>query len=114
MPDPFEVAEDARPTMVRYWVLAFFCLAAAIAYLQRMSIGVANSHMQRDLALSDVQMGWVMSAFFWAYALFQIPAGSLGQRFGSRSALTVAVAATSLLCALVAICGDFWSLLVVW
>src|SRR5262249_27897208 len=40
-----------------------------------------------DLGLTSVQMGWVFSAFSWAYAAFEIPSGWLGDRLGPRRVL---------------------------
>jgi sugar phosphate permease len=55
------------------------------AYLCRNSIAVAEKTVREDLGLSEVQMGIILGpAFFWPYALAQIPTGWLGQQFGSR------------------------------
>ena len=43
--------------------------------------------MTRDLGLSTVQMAWAFSAFTWAYALFEIPGGWMGDRWGARKVL---------------------------
>ena len=79
---------DRSPTRVRYLVLAFLCSAAAIAYVQRNCIGVMEEDISRELDLSKKQMGAVMSAFFLAYAVLQLPAGWLSHIWGSRRALT--------------------------
>ena len=42
---------------------------------------------EKDLGFSTKQMGWAFSAFFWAYALFEIPSGWLGDRIGARKVL---------------------------
>lgn len=83
---------NARPTWVRYLVLVWLCLAAVVAYLERSALAVPASAIQRDLNLDSGQMGVLMSLFFWAYALAQIPAGWLGQRWGTRRGLTIFVA----------------------
>ena len=43
--------------------------------------------MQRDLGLSKAKMGWAFAAFAWAYALFEIPGGWLGDKIGPRKVL---------------------------
>ena len=68
----------------RWAVLAWLCLASAIAYLQRNSVSVLESTIRAELDLTKAQMGAMMSGFFWSYAFCQIPAGWLGGRFGSR------------------------------
>ncbi len=56
----------------------------------------AQHDIQRDLHLSDEQLGAVLGAFWLAYALFEIPSGWLGDRFGTRGTLTRIVLAWSL------------------
>jgi MFS family permease len=86
---------------VRYRVLALLCLAATIAYIPRNCIGVAEGDIERDLRLSPEEMGWVMSAFFITYAVFQIPSGWLGHVWGARRTLALFAAAWSVASALV-------------
>src|SRR3954463_5331206 len=91
MGDPSREPSDAgpHPTQVRYIVLAFLCLAAMLAYIPRNCLGVAEKDIRSSLGLSEFEMGWVMSAFFITYALFQIPTGWLGHVCGTRWALTL-------------------------
>jgi len=60
----------------------------AITYLDRVTISVARPYVARDLDLSPMQMGYVFSAFYLAYALFEIPTGWWGDRVGTRRVLT--------------------------
>ena len=60
----------------------------AITYLDRVSISVTRPYIARDLNLSPTQMGYVFSAFYLAYALFEIPTGWWGDRVGTRRVLT--------------------------
>lgn len=78
-----------RPTNARFLVLGLLCLAAAIAYVSRNAIAVAESTVRVDLGLSKEQSGWLISAFFVSYSLCQIPGAALGQRFGARGALSL-------------------------
>ncbi|HEU0009416.1 MAG TPA: MFS transporter [Verrucomicrobiae bacterium] len=94
---------NPRPTKARFLVLAWLCAAAALAYLSRNAIAVAESTVRRDLGLTKQQSGWLMSGFFFSYALLSIPAAQFGQRTGSRRALpllatvwSIATAATAL------------------
>ena len=75
---------SGTPTRTRYFVLAWFCGAAAIAYICRNSIGVAESTIRENLKLTEEQMGTVMQAFFLVYALAQVPTGYLAHRLGTR------------------------------
>ncbi len=76
-----------RPTCVRYWVIVFAVTLSVITYIDRVCISQAAPEIQKDLGLSTEQMGWTFSAFFWAYALFEIPSGWLGDRIGARKVL---------------------------
>lgn len=78
-----------RPTWVRYKVLAWLCLSATVAYVQRNSIGVAESTIRADLNLTNFESGLMLSAFFITYAVFQLPTGWLSGVLGSRLGLTV-------------------------
>src|SRR6185436_6592170 len=77
------------PTRVRYWVIVFAVTLAMIQYLDRVSISSAAAvpAIRRDLGLTEVQMGWVFSAFALAYAIFDIPGGYLGDWMGPRKVL---------------------------
>lgn len=74
-------------------VLALLCLMYFITYVDRVNVGTAAAAFQRELALSNTQVGLVFSAFAYPYLVFQIMGGWLGDRFGARRTL--------LLCALV-------------
>ncbi len=76
-----------RPTCVRYWVVVFAVTLSVITYIDRVCISQAAPAMSKDLGFSTKQMGWAFSAFFWAYALFEIPSGWLGDRIGARKVL---------------------------
>lgn len=105
-------ATAARPTRVRYLVLAFLCSLAFLSYLDRVCITRAQADIQRDLHISDIQMGWVLSVFWLAYALFEIPGGWMGDRFGARRTLTRIVLAWSAFTALSGAASGFATLLV--
>lgn len=78
---------DQKPTHVRYCVLTWLSVAAVLAYFARNCVGVAESTIRSDLELTKAESGWFLSAFFWSYALFQIPTGFLGRRYGTRFVL---------------------------
>ena len=58
-----------------------------ITYVDRVCIAQAAPSIQSELSLTAGQMGLAFSAFAWAYALFEIPGGWLGDRIGPRKVL---------------------------
>ncbi len=81
----------ARPTRTRHVVLGLTVAAYMITYMDRVNIASAIPVMQKELGLSMVTVGWILSSFRWGYALFQIPGGWLGDRIGPRRALALIV-----------------------
>jgi MFS family permease len=98
-------------TSARYRVTAFAISLAALAYVQRVAISQAAEGIQTDLDLGKAQLGMVFGAFGLAYALFEVPNGLLGDRFGVRVALTRIVVAWS---AFTALTGAAWSFTSLW
>jgi sugar phosphate permease len=88
--------QQVRPTHVRYIVLGLTIGAYMITYIDRVVISSAVPSIQKEFGFSIVTMGWILSSFQWAYALFQIPGGWLGDRIGPRRALTLIVSWWSL------------------
>jgi ACS family glucarate transporter-like MFS transporter len=96
---------DRPPTRTRWNILALLTLISVITYVDRVNISVAARQMMPALGLTQIQMGYVFSAFVLGYALFQIPGGWLGDRWGSRLVLTLAVVWWSLFTACTAVAG---------
>jgi MFS transporter, ACS family, glucarate transporter len=88
-------------------VLLFASTLAMITYVDRVCIAQAAPYIQADLGLTKVQMGLVFSAFAWAYAIFEIPGGWLGDWIGPRRVLLRIVVVWSCFTALT---GYAWGL----
>ncbi len=86
-PSPTAPATLQRPTHARYWVIVFAITLSVITYIDRVCISQAAPKITGDLGLTPVQMGAAFSAFAWAYALFEIPGGWLGDWLGPRKVL---------------------------
>jgi len=71
--------------MSRRWLLlSLVFLAIMINYIDRGNLSIAAPSIMRDFRITPATMGVLLSAFFWTYAAFQIPAGALVDRFGIR------------------------------
>jgi MFS family permease len=86
---------------------------AAITYLDRVAIGVTRPYIARDLGLTPTQMGYVFSAFYLSYALFEIPTGWWGDKVGTRRVLTRIVCWWSAFTVLTGFAFSYWSLLAI-
>jgi ACS family glucarate transporter-like MFS transporter len=80
-----------KPSRVRWQILGLLFLISVVTYIDRVNISIAGKELMPVFGLSGVQMGAVFSSFVLGYALFQIPGGWLGDRWGSRRVLTLAV-----------------------
>jgi MFS family permease len=90
--------QQNRPTHVRHVVLGLTVAAYMITYMDRVAISAAVPSIQKEFGFSVVTMGWILGAFRWAYSVFQIPGGWLGDRFGPRRALAAIVTWWSIFC----------------
>src|SRR5258708_2111005 len=70
-------------------VLSLICLMYGITYIDRNNVSTVASIFERDLHLTNMQIGLVYSAFAYPYLIFQIIGGWVGVRFGARIWLTV-------------------------
>lgn len=76
---------------LRWLLIGWMFLVSAVAYLDRVNVSIAGQAIQKDHGLTDVQLGWVFSAFLIGYALFQVPGGWLADRYGPRLVISVGV-----------------------
>jgi sugar phosphate permease len=76
--------------------LTFLIGAGVLNYIDRATLAVANTLVRQDLGIDVADMGLLLSAFLWAYAVAQLPAGALVDRLGPRLMLTAGLSAWSL------------------
>jgi sugar phosphate permease len=96
----------------RHGVLGLLFVLSVITYIDRVCISVAGPAMQADLGMNPEQFGYVVSAFALAYAIFEIPTGSMGDRIGPRKVLTRIVLWWSAFTSLTGAVSNFFVLLV--
>lgn len=106
-----EMEQTQKKTRVRWMVAAMMWAAIAINFIDRTTLAIATPHIMKDLSITTEQMGMLMSAFFLCYALLQIPAGFVSEKFGQRKALGLSVLWWSIATGLTGIATGFKSLL---
>jgi sugar phosphate permease len=92
-------AASGHPSRGRWYVLLLISAMYLITYLDRVNISTAAPQISKEFGFDKVTMGFIFSAFVWAYALFQVPGGWLSDRFGARGVLTGVVAYWSIMTA---------------
>ena len=85
---------------------------AVLLYLDRFCVSFAERYIRADLGLTDTQMAWFISLFFWSYALGQVPSGWLGDRWGPRAVLALYILSWSVFTALMGFAAGFGGLAV--
>jgi sugar phosphate permease len=94
------VTETAKATprlkSIQRTALAMLVLGGVVNYIDRATLAVANPLIRQDLGLSIADMGYLLSAFLWAYAFSQLPTGAMVDRFGPRFLLSIGLTLWSL------------------
>lgn len=88
-------ARPPRRTNVRWQIIALLFVVTTIAYADRATFSIAGASASKEMGLSPVAMGYILSAFAWAYVIGQIPGGALLDRFGSKRVYAIAIAVWS-------------------
>lgn len=85
-----------RLKRVQRVALALLVVAGVVNYIDRATLAVANPLIREELGLSIADMGYLLSAFLWAYAFSQLPTGAMVDRLGPRILLTMGLSLWSL------------------
>jgi MFS family permease len=101
--------QRATPRVRRMQVtaLTILVISGAVNYVDRATLAIGNPLIRNDLHLSIADMGLLLSAFLWAYAFAQLPAGGLVDRFGPRRLLGAGILLWSIAQALTGLCANF-------
>jgi MFS transporter, ACS family, glucarate transporter len=92
---------SSHTTHVRYLIVLMLFVASTFSYGDRVVLSIAADALSHDLHLDAIHLGYLFSGFGWAYALAQLPAGGLLDRFGSKTIYGASIFCWSL-CALLA------------
>ncbi|MFI6408336.1 MFS transporter [Streptomyces sp. NPDC050548] len=85
-PESLDLGDTARRTSLRIrWVLvALLVIGGVVNYLDRATLSVANTTIAGEFGLNATEMGLLLAAFSWPYAIANLPAGYLVDRFGPK------------------------------
>ncbi|MCE9560738.1 MAG: MFS transporter [Planctomycetes bacterium] len=97
----------------RYLIVAVTALASMLMYIDRVCFSTLIGPIQIDLGLNERERARILGAFFFTYALFQIPIGAMADRYGPRLVLSLSIAAWSLVTAATGLVESFGALLIV-
>jgi ACS family glucarate transporter-like MFS transporter len=85
------IMAETAPTRVRWFLVFALFVLSAVAYVDRINIGIAGASIVAEFHLTYVQLGWLSTAFLLGYAAFQAVGGWLADRLGPRRVLTAGV-----------------------
>jgi sugar phosphate permease len=78
------IKKDVKKTNIRWWLITVLLIGAVVNYLDRSNLSIANTTIAKEFGLSSTQMGLLLSAFLWPYALANLPAGWLVDKYGPK------------------------------
>lgn len=81
---PAASLENRTTQKLRFRIIPFLFLLYIVAYLDRTNIGFAALTMDRELAITSQQFGFLAGVFFFGYFLFEIPSNLLLHKIGAR------------------------------
>jgi ACS family glucarate transporter-like MFS transporter len=74
--------------LIRWRILGLLFAFSFVGYVQRTSVAIAAERMMPTLGLSQVQVGWLLTAFLVGYTVFQVPGAIVGSWLGARRTVT--------------------------
>jgi D-galactonate transporter len=90
-PQPIAAAAASRRGHVRFWILAMIFIVTTVNYADRATLSITGPAMRQEFGFDAIQMGYIFSAFSWAYVLAQLPGGWLLDRFGARKVYAASI-----------------------
>ncbi len=91
----------------RHLILSLLFLVTAVSFADRSMLSITGAALAQDLGLSPVALGYLLSAFGWAYTAGQLPGGWLLDRFGSKRIYALSLLAWSVCVFLMTFAGIF-------
>jgi sugar phosphate permease len=99
--------EQKKSVRIRWFLVGFLVLGGVVNYLDRSTLSVANLTIAEEFNLNALQMGLLLSAFSWPYAIANLPAGYLVDKFGPKKMFAFAAGAWSIVSLVTAAANSF-------
>lgn len=96
------------PVVRKGTLLTLLVVAVGINYVDRGTLSVAKPDLAAEFRIDDTRMGFLFSAFFWSYALFQIVAGWFVDRYDVKWVYAIGFLVWSLATAAMGVLSGFW------
>lgn len=77
-------AIQQKPTHYRFLMLALITIILVLSTADRATLSIAGPDMEKDMGFGAIKLGYLFSAFSWAYVLAQTPAGWIGDIIGTK------------------------------
>jgi ACS family D-galactonate transporter-like MFS transporter len=97
----------ARIPRLRWAIGVLLGVGVLVNYFDRVSLSVAAPQLEREFGLTADHLGWLLSGFFWSYALLQIPVGMILDRFGVTAVNRISTFLWSVTCGATAFATGF-------
>ncbi|AXH34115.1 MFS transporter [Humibacter sp. BT305] len=104
---PTLTTAETKTVRVRWFLVGFLVLGGVVNYLDRSTLSVANTTIAEEFGLNALSMGLLLSAFSWPYAIANLPAGYLVDKFGPKKMFAFAAGAWSLVSMITAAANSF-------
>ena len=104
-----DLAAVTRRTNARWFMLGLVFVGTIINYLDRTNMAIVAPLISKEFAVGPVTMGFLFSAFSWAFAAATLPGGYFLDRFGTKITYGLCLASWSFLTVLQAFAGGVTS-----
>lgn len=99
--------KPVKNVRIRWYLIAVLVIGGIVNYLDRNNLSIANTTIAKEFGLSALQMGLLLSAFSWPYAIANLPAGYLVDRFGPKKMFAWAAGLWSIVSMLSSMANSF-------
>lgn len=100
-----------KKTYYNILIILLLFFLALLNYIDRSTLSIANTEIANAFNITPTEMGILLSAFMWPYAIASLPAGYMVDRLGVNKVMLVSMIAWSVACVLGGLVIGFYSIL---